>query len=148
MQTSAVAPTEPKQRRRSYLLGVLGGIVAKLGVSTALVAVLIFADQFQAARFDRPILIDRMDDPRTTGWYLLQGVNFVSAGLAGFVAAWLSPKHSRGAAATLVALAVLAIVFAQLPRPASTAMLVLWAAGAPVGIVIGSYLFRRRERAA
>jgi hypothetical protein len=137
---------EHKPRRRGFWLAVISGIVAKFGASAVLIGLVIFAGQVWSAATDGAVWTERMHETQSGGWLVLQSINVLSAGLAGFVAAWLSPRGSSRAVITLVVLALASVFFAQLPRPASVAMYALWGLGAPLSLIGGAYLYRAYER--
>jgi len=138
-----------RQRKRATWLGIVAGIIAKFGASTLLVGVAIVGGRVWAASVDAPhSWTEHMEDVNSSSWFLLQFINFLSALLAGWVAAWFSPPRSLIAPGILVALAILAAAFAQLPATRSSLLLAVWALGAPVGIAVGTALHRRHERQA
>ena len=142
-------PSATISRRRATWLGVIAGVVIGFGVSAVLSGVAIFAGRVWAAFFDSPTSwTEQMENVDRSSWFLLQLINLVSAVLAGWVSAWLSPARSAAAPIILVALALVAALFAQLPATSTPWLVAIWALGAPVGIAIGAAIFRRQERQA
>ncbi len=148
-----MSPLQPTQqatqrpRRRATWLGVFAGIVAKFGASTILIGAAIVGGRIWAVWVNAErSWTEHMEDVQSTSWFLLQGINVLSAVLAGWVVAWLSPPRSILAPAILVALFAIAAGFAQLPATRSMVLLSIWALGAPVGVAVGAALHRRSER--
>ncbi|MCE4557192.1 hypothetical protein [Pelomonas cellulosilytica] len=138
-----------RQRKRATWLGIVAGIIAKFGTSTLLVGVAVVGGRVWAASVDAPrSWTEHMEDVNSSSWFLLQSINVLSASLAGWVAAWFSPPRSLIAPGVLVALAILAAAFAQLPATRSPLLLAVWALGAPIGLAVGTALHRRHERQA
>jgi len=83
------------------------------------------------------------------GWFVIQGVVVLACLLAGVLSGYLTPRKPWLVAAALVILSLFASWFSQLPSPRSPGILLLWALGPCVGIVLGVAIsWRARQRAA
>ncbi|WP_374517899.1 hypothetical protein [Undibacterium squillarum] len=112
-------------------------------MSTVLTGLALFLDNAVSVAFERqPFLID-MEDAGTKAWFLMLSIKFLSACVAGCVTVRFSPLRSNRAWMTLLILAVASSIFAQFPQPASAAVLVIWMASAPLGVLCGWLLVRR-----
>ena len=77
-------------------------------------------------------------------WVISVPIRLVSFGMGAFVATLLTRRLSRSLVVMLLVIAALATVFAQFPSRYPTALLVLWALAAPIGVLVGLGLARLR----
>ena len=84
-----------------------------------------------------------MDRADNFAWYVLRAISLVSGMASGAVARRLSPARSRVVLAGLLLLAFTSVFFAQLPQPRSVAIIAVWAAATPIGIILGFRIGRR-----
>jgi hypothetical protein len=69
-------------------------------------------------------------------------IRAISFGLGALIACFLASSHSWYLIATLILVSFLSTAFAQFPRPATLWQLSLWAASAPVAVLVVSVLYR------
>ena len=81
-------------------------------------------------------------------WYMLMAANVLSAVAAGSFCARLSRPRDRIAPSVLVILLLASAFAVSPPQGANALQLMLWALGAPVGVVIGTLLVWRLWNAA
>jgi hypothetical protein len=84
----------------------------------------------------------------TSFWREDSMIRALSFGIGAFVACLLASRHSWLLLASLVAVAVVATTFAQLPRPATFWQLTLWASAAPLGTLLVGVSFHAWRRGA
>ncbi|MEQ1515958.1 MAG: hypothetical protein ABL931_05660 [Usitatibacteraceae bacterium] len=129
--------------KRSVWLGLCVGWLAQLGLKTILpIVVLVGVRFFSLEMENKSLWLEEPGDTRHPVWYALQASAFLGSVLAGWLASILSPRKSLVVPIGLVILSLLATGFEQFPRPMSTAVALVWAAGPCVGLVLGWVLAR------
>jgi hypothetical protein len=78
----------------------------------------------------------------TSFWRVDTLIRAVSFALGAFIACLLARSHSWQLLASLVAISLVATVFAQFPRPAAPWQLGVWATAAPLGALLAAVPFR------
>ena len=138
---------EPKKiRTRSVWRGLLAGIIGKFASSFSILFVCVIGGHMLAsATGASESSLSHADDPNTNAWFLLQAINIVSALVAGGAAIRWSTEGSLVAPTVLAGLAFLCVFAVALPPTSSMLRLGIWALGAPVGVLIGAWLYRRYE---
>jgi hypothetical protein len=85
-------------------------------------------------------------DPDSNEWLVIQAIRFCSGLIAGCAAARWSPPNSRAIPAIYFGLTLISLFF--LPPPATQSFLrrAVWSIGSVLGVIVGSELYRYRER--
>jgi len=129
--------------KQSVWLGLGVGWLAQLGLRTILpIAVLTGVRFFSLETENKSLWLEDSGDSSHPVWYALQASVFIGSVFAGWLAAKLSPRKSFAVPIVLVILSLLATAFEQFPRPMSTTVGLVWAAGPCVGLVVGWFLAR------
>jgi MFS-type transporter involved in bile tolerance (Atg22 family) len=124
--------------KRSLWLGLCVGWLTQLGLKTIFpMAVLAAVRYFSLETENKSLWLEEPGNSSHPVWYALQASVFVGSLLAGWLAARLSPRKSLVVPITLVILSLLATGFEQFPSPISTPVVLVWAAGPCVGLVLG-----------
>lgn len=133
--------------KRSVWLGVGVGWLTQLGLKTLLPIVVLVGVRFFSLQTEKEALwLENPDDSSHPVWYALQASVFVGSVLAGWLAGKLSPRKSVLTPIALVVLSLVATGFEQFPRPMSTVVLLVWAAGPCAGLLVGWLLARLLAR--
>lgn len=133
--------------KRSVWLGVLVGWLAQLALTSFLPILVFVVLNFlllatDSTAFYEPVTV-RTTEP---AWLIQEAAIFAASGLAGYLAALLSPPRSIKVPVALVLLSLLATFFQQLPLPMSVQSSVIWTAAPALGILTGVLLGRLRTR--
>jgi hypothetical protein len=129
--------------KRSVWLGVFVGWLAQFGLKTILpILVLVGVRFFSLETENKSLWLEEPSDSSHPVWYMLQASIFGASVLAGWLAAFLSPRKSLIVPMALVVLSLVATGFEQFPRPMSTTVMLIWAVGPCVGLVLGWLLVR------
>jgi hypothetical protein len=133
---------EPKHSaamlRRSRWLSIVVGTLAQLGLKTVLPIAVLVAMRFWSLETENKALwLEQPDDSSHPVWYVLQASVFIGSVAAGVLAAILAPKRSLIVPLALVLLSLLSTGFEQFPRPLSSSVMLVWAAGPCIGILVG-----------
>jgi hypothetical protein len=124
--------------KRSVWLGIIVGWLSQLGLKTILPIIVLVAVRFWSLETENQSLwLEQPDDTTHPIWYALQASVFIGSVLAGALAALLSPRKSLVVPTVLIILSLLATAFEQFPRPLSNAVVLIWAVGPCVGLVLG-----------
>ncbi len=133
--------------KRSVWLGLSVGWLAQLGLKTILpVVVLVGVRYFSLETENKSLWLEEPSDSSHPVWYVLQASVFLGSVLAGWLAAMLSPRKSLMVPMALVVLSLVATGFEQFPRPMSTTVMLIWAAGPCVGLFLGWLLVQLLAR--
>jgi hypothetical protein len=139
--------SSPAFIKRSVWLGVSVGWLAQLGLKTILpVAVLVAVRFFSLETENKSLWLEEPSDSSHPVWHVLQASVFLGSMLAGWLAAMLSPRKSFMVPIALVVLSLAATGFEQFPRPMSTTVMLIWAAGPCVGLFLGWLLVQLLAR--
>ena len=139
--------SSPDFIKRSVWLGIFVGWLAQFGLKTILpIVVLVGVRFFSLETENKSLWLEEPGDSSHPVWYLLQASGFVASVLAGWLADLLSPRKSVIVPMALVILSLVATGFEQFPRPVSTTVMLIWAAGPCVGLVLGWLLVRLLAR--
>ena len=139
--------SSPAFVKRSLWLGLGVGWLTHLGLKTILPIVVLVGVRFFSLETEKTSLW--LEDPSDSShpvWYALQAAVFIGSMLAGSLAALLSPRKSLFVPVALVILSLLATGFEQFPRPMSTVVMFVWAAGPCVGLLLGWLLVQLLAR--
>jgi hypothetical protein len=137
-------------RRRTYWRGLLAGILAHVITLVILfLAFFVFKPfvwfSFSSAPYPAP---NEPLNPDSIEWLVLQGMNFITWFVAGLtIGRWSSPK-SHTAVATLVACIAVLSLIAPVPHTQSPFRVAIWFLASPLAIIIGNFLYWRREERA
>ena len=124
--------------KRSVWLGISVGWLTQLGLTTILPTVVLMVARFFSLETENNSLwLENPSDSSHPVWFALQASVFLGSVLAGWLAARLSPRKSLMVPLALVILSLAATGFEQFPRPMSTAVMLIWAAGPCVGLFLG-----------
>ena len=124
--------------KRSVWLGLIVGWLAQLGLKTILpIAVLIGMRYFSLETANKSLWLEEPSDSSHPVWYALQASVFLGSVAAGCLAAMLSPLRSLLVPIALVVLSLVATGFEQFPRPMSSSVMLVWAAGPCIGLFLG-----------
>ena len=124
--------------KRSAWLGLIVGWLAQLGLKTILPVVVLVGLRFFSVEGENNLLwLENPNDSTHPVWYALQASVFLGSVAAGWLAAALSPRKSVIVPVTLVFLSLVVTAFEQFPRPMSTTVTLVWAAGPCVGLLVG-----------
>ena len=133
-------PAQP-QFTSSIWFATLVALLVSLGAQAligALVPITAFEWLYEKPAVGQIVLIAG----ETSFWRVDALIRVVSFALGAFIACLLAWSQSLPFLASLVAISVVATVFAQFPRPATTWQLVTWASAAPAGAFLVAVLFR------
>ena len=124
--------------KRSVWLGLIVGWLAQLGLKTIIpVLVLVGVRYFSLETENKSLWLEEPSDSSHPVWYLLQASVFLGSVVAGCLAAMLSPRGSLMVPIVLVVLSLIATGFEQFPRPMSSSVMLVWAAGPCIGLCFG-----------
>lgn len=124
--------------KRSVWLGLCVGWLTQLALKTIFpIAVLVGVRYFSLETDNKSLWLEESGNSTHPVWYALQASVFVGSLLAGWLAAKLSPRRSFVVPIALVILSLLTTGFEQFPSPMSTPILLVWAAGPCVGLIVG-----------
>ena len=119
-------------------LGILVGSLTQVGLKTVLpIAVLVAIRMWSLETDDKSLWLEQPDDASHPVWFALQASIFLGSALAGILAGILSPRRSLVVPIALVTLSLLATAFEQFPRPATPSVLLVWAVGPCLGLLVG-----------
>jgi hypothetical protein len=133
--------------RRTWLAAV-AALVTAVGACSLLETVAFVVANTWSASGGLPEWTGNPYSSGSTGSLVLTAVRALGFGLAGFVGAWFAPRHSWLALLALLAVALVATFFDQLPPTHTTAWHLAWSLSAPSGILLGAGLLWRSERGA
>ena len=124
--------------KRSVWLGLGVGWLVQLGLKAILpILALVGLRFFSLATENKSLWLEEPSNSAHPVWYALQVSVFLGSVLAGCLAAVLAPRKSILVPAALVILSLFATAFEQFPRPISTGVMLVWAVGPCVGILVG-----------
>ena len=130
--------SSPVLVKRSIWLGLGVGWLAQLGLKAILpILVLVGLRFFSLATESKSLWLEEPSSSAHPAWYALQASVFLGSVLAGCLAAVLAPRQSIVVPAALVVLSLLATAFEQFPRPMSTGVMLVWAVGPCIGLLVG-----------
>lgn len=134
-------------RRRTYWRGLLAGILAHvLTLVILFLAFFVLKPFFWFALSSAPYPAPKEPlDPDSIEWLVLQGMNFITWFAAGIAIGRWSPPKSHTVVATLVFFIAALSFFAAVPDTQSAFRLAIWFLASPLAIIIGNFLYRRRE---
>jgi hypothetical protein len=135
-------------RSRRTWLAAIAALVTAVGVRSILETVAFVLANTWSASGGLPEWTGNPYSSGLTGSLVLTVVRALAFGVAGFVGAWFAPRHSWLALLALLAVAVVATFFDQLPPTHTTAWFVAWNLSAPSGILLGAGLLWRSEHGA
>jgi len=124
--------------KRSVWLGLGVGWLVQLGLKAILpVLVLVGLRFLSLATESKSLWLEEPSNSAHSVWYALQASVILGSVFAGWLAAVLAPRKSIVVPAALVVLSLLATAFEQFPRPISTGVMLVWAVGPCVGLLVG-----------
>jgi len=133
--------------KRSIWLGIAVGWLSQLGLKTILPIVVLVGIRFWSLETEsKSLWLEESGDSTHPVWYALQASVFLGSVIAGALAAMLSPRNSLTVPTALVVLSLLATGFEQFPRPLSHTVMLVWAVGPCVGLILGWLLVRLLAR--
>ncbi len=124
--------------RRSPWLAVPASLLTKFVIAALMIVMLTYAG----------MSVPTLSPQDGASWYMLMAANLLSAVVAGAVCARLSAPRDRIAPSVVAILLLLSAFAATPPQEANAAQLLLWALGAPIGVVVGALLIWRVSNAA
>jgi len=138
----------PAIRKRGYWRGLGAGIAAHyLTIAVPFLIMYVGRLFLWPALYGEPYKTPKgVLDPNTNEWLMLQAIAFVSWITAGAAATRWSRPGSWRAAGTLFAWTVIMALLVPLPVTDSMARLAIWILESPLGLVVGTLLFVRREQ--
>lgn len=129
---------------RSFIRGISAGVVVKLLVTAIITALVGMVHAYAVAQNGSSPLREGAFPALSGGWYATQVLVMAGAVLSGFACAHWSKPGSWSAPVAL-ALLWLAVSAAKLPDAQPLVVVLVRAATSSVGILLGAFLYQRRE---